>query len=244
MTATKKRAPKKPSAAGAMAVANPSSQVVDVALARNTLRVIGDKDKAEQVKAELAVEGVVTNAALTRTFGAPLTGEIGITEALHSLRSTIGEVNSGDLHAAEAMLMAQAVALNAVFGEMARRSHQNMGDYLDATDRYLRLALKAQNQCRATLETLAMMKNPPVVFARQANFANGPQQVNNSIQQPPHAPALQNNSGPTEQSYGGMHAKTLDTRAAGTTGRADPQLETLGEVNRPAHSRRKGTKPE
>jgi hypothetical protein len=31
-------------------------------------------------------------------------------------------------------------------------------EYLDATDRYLRLALKAQGQCRATLETLAAIK--------------------------------------------------------------------------------------
>ena len=38
----------------------------------------------------------------------------------------------------------------------------------------MKLALKAQNQCRMTLETLAAIKNPPVIYARQANFANGP----------------------------------------------------------------------
>jgi hypothetical protein len=44
----------------------------------------------------------------------------------------------------------------------------------------MRLALKAQSQCRATLETLSVVKNPPsVAFVRQANIANGPQQVNN-----------------------------------------------------------------
>jgi hypothetical protein len=41
----------------------------------------------------------------------------------------------------------------------------------------MRLALKAQSQCRTTAETLAVMRNPPV-FARQANVVNGPQQVN------------------------------------------------------------------
>ena len=40
----------------------------------------------------------------------------------------------------------------------------------------MRMALKAQNQCRMTLETLATIKNPPVVFAKQANTAQGPQQ--------------------------------------------------------------------
>lgn len=40
-----------------------------------------------------------------------------------------------------------------------------------------RMALKAQNQCRMTLETLATIENPPVVFARQANVTTGPQQI-------------------------------------------------------------------
>jgi len=42
------------------------------------------------------------------------------------------------------------------------------------------MALKAQNQCRMTLKTLATIKNPHVEFARQANINNaGQQQVNN-----------------------------------------------------------------
>ena len=50
---------------------------------------------------------------------------------------------------------------------------------MQAAETYVRLALKAQAQCRATLETLATIKNPPVVYARQANIAAGRQQVNN-----------------------------------------------------------------
>jgi hypothetical protein len=38
----------------------------------------------------------------------------------------------------------------------------------------MHLALKAQGQCRATLETLATIKSPPMVIARQANIAHGP----------------------------------------------------------------------
>jgi hypothetical protein len=41
-------------------------------------------------------------------------------------------------------------------------------------------AFKAQAQCRATFETIALSKNPPV-FARQANIAQGPQQINNTM---------------------------------------------------------------
>jgi hypothetical protein len=44
----------------------------------------------------------------------------------------------------------------------------------------MRLALKAQSQCRATIETLAEIKNPqPVAFVQQADVAHGPQQINN-----------------------------------------------------------------
>ena len=33
---------------------------------------------------------------------------------------------------------------------------------VDQIARFTRLALKAQGQCRATIETLALMKNPPL----------------------------------------------------------------------------------
>jgi len=45
----------------------------------------------------------------------------------------------------------------------------------------MRPVLKAQSQCRTTIETLSEMKNPkPVAFVQQANIANEPQQVNNA----------------------------------------------------------------
>ena len=42
----------------------------------------------------------------------------------------------------------------------------------------MRLALKTQSQCRATVETLAALKNPPLVFAKQANIQFEPLYVN------------------------------------------------------------------
>jgi hypothetical protein len=61
------------------------------------------------------------------------------------------------------------VTLNAMFTQLANQSTQSQ--CVDQLDRYMRLALKAQGQCRATLETLAAIKNPPTLFARQANIA-------------------------------------------------------------------------
>lgn len=48
----------------------------------------------------------------------------------------------------------------------------------------MQLAVKAQSNCRATAEALDLMQNPPTVFARQANIAIGPQQVNNGVPTP------------------------------------------------------------
>jgi len=52
---------------------------------------------------------------------------------------------------------------------MARRAAMNMNGNIQATETYMRMALKAQSQSRSTLETLSAVKNPPIVFAKQAN---------------------------------------------------------------------------
>jgi hypothetical protein len=44
----------------------------------------------------------------------------------------------------------------------------------------MQLALKAQNQSRATLQALVQLKQPSqITFVKQANIAQGHQQVNN-----------------------------------------------------------------
>jgi hypothetical protein len=143
---------------------------------RKVMKLAGDPKDRERLLADLTVEGLFTNAVTLQTFSTPVAGDIGITEAVQSLRRTVATVSSGDLSAAETMLVGQAGALNAIFAELARRAALNMGQHPDAFERYMRLALKAQGQARATLETLAAIKNPPVVFARQANINNGGQQ--------------------------------------------------------------------
>jgi len=120
------------------------------------------------------VRASVTVASFSNVFGDADLGAL-----IGELQKQAKRVHGGDLKRAESMLMTQAHTLDAIFNELARRSALNMGEYINAAERYMRLALKAQSQCRATLETLSTIKNPPVVFAKQANIANGPQQVNN-----------------------------------------------------------------
>jgi hypothetical protein len=193
-----------------------------------------------QAAAEMMVGGLATNAVTAVGFS-KIFGELDLSECVTALATVTQRVNGGDLSNAEALLTAQSVVLNTIFTELARRSMLNMGEYLDAADRYMRLALKAQGQCRATIETLALMKNPPTVFARQANIANGPQQVNNTLNRA--EPASQSDLaraeiseiGPNELLEG--HGERLDTGAKRTTARGDQAVATVGTVNRPKDRR-------
>lgn len=167
---------------------------------------------------------------------------IGVSD-ISALRDTIEAqtkaMQGGDMGEIEAMLFAQALTLQTTFTALSRKAAANAGEYMGATDTYLRLALKAQGQCRATLETLANIKNPrPVAFVKQANIAQN-QQVNN-------------NAGESLESSTRTHAreKTVnqpnelltDTRAThdnpmdtGTTrkaSRSNPKMETVGKGHR------------
>ena len=200
------------------------------------LQVIRDPSKTEDRQfADLVSDGLASNAATAIRFIKQEHGDVSLTELVASLREQGEAVNRGDLAAAERMLSAQAVALNAVFAEMARRAALNMGEHLGATESYMRLALKAQSQSRATVETLAAIKNPPVVFARQANINNGGQQQVNNGTAPPlataHAHAEKSQSAPTEL-LEATNVQRLDTRAASAAGGTDQGLAPMGALNR------------
>ena len=209
---------------------------------------ISDKpDKSrDALLAELALGGVINGATLAVDFSKGNYGELSLTECISELGKKVRNVHKGNLQDAETILTAQAVALDAIFMSLARRAQMNMGEYIDAADRYMRLALKAQGQCRATLETLAAIRNPPVVFAKQANIAQGPQQVNNTVNKTEgnfesstrgRAPAHAGNPNSVQNEL--LEDKSHETERVdfGTSGAAvsrDPAMATMGEIHRPA----------
>lgn len=170
---------------GSITGAKMSTDLAKPAAGKAPLRVADKLDKSqEQVHADLALNPAVNAAATVQAFGAGTIGKLEISETLEAVMQTVAKVRKGDMSGPEAVLVAQASALNSIFTELARRAALNMAEYIEASEKYMRLALKAQAQCRATIETLAEMKNPPLVIARQANVANGPQQVNNGAPLP------------------------------------------------------------
>jgi len=180
------------------------------------------------------------NAAVARTLMRP---EVGAASAIelwqkdtHDVNALAAElagqvqaVNGGDLRRAEGMLISQAHTLNDLFNILLRRvTTQTM---LPQWEAYMRAAMKAQSQCRMTLEALAEMKNPrAVAFVRQANFANGPQQVNNGPTST-HAGARAEDSQPPIKQLEQQHGEWLDTGASGTTSGTDPHLEAVGAID-------------
>jgi len=106
--------------------------------------------------------------------------ELDMGSLMAELSQQVAAVRKDDMGRPEEMLTAQAYTLDALFNTLTRRSLMNMGEHLEATEQYMRLALRAQAQSRSTLEALAEIKNPRnVAFVKQANVAHGPQQVNN-----------------------------------------------------------------
>jgi len=146
-----------------------------------------------------------------------MTDTVDVPTLVQTLKEQGAAANRNDLSQAEAMLMNQATALQSLFARMAERA--TGAEYMPNFEIFMRVALKAQSQCRATLETLAAIKNPPIVYAKQANVTTGPQQVNNVT----HTGRKQNQSIELlEQSNGNY----LDSRAQSTAGHADQLLHT------------------
>ena len=137
----------------------------------------------------------------------------------------------GDMSRAEDMLLAQAHALSGLFSHLVSRA---MGaKHLDILESYMRMSLKAQNQCRATLQTLGELKSPKqVAFVRQANIGNQVQ-VNNGTKP---ARTRKNRNVPNEL-LEVEHGERMDTRATSAAGNADPAMATLEAQHRPQKRR-------
>src|SRR3546814_7171170 len=100
------------------------------------------------------------NANLAMSFGAQMFGDQlkpDIAESSAVLVEEIQRAMKGDLSLASRIFTSQAISLDALFTDMARRSGNNMGHYPDEGDRYIRQGHKYKAACRSTLEALARL---------------------------------------------------------------------------------------
>jgi hypothetical protein len=193
-----------------------------------------DKERADAFAA-LALKPSVNAAAVMVEYTKPL-GNQDLGALARGLSDGIKDLWGGDMKGAEAMLYGQAHALQTIFMNLARRATSQ--EYLKQWEAYLRMAMKAQNQCRMTLETLATIKNPPVVIARQANINNGgQQQVNNGVDPGPVSVASRAGDSESKKTelLEAANGERLDPGAAGATSSADQVLAPVGGIDRTAN---------
>lgn len=163
----------------------------------------------------------------------PFVKDVDVPILMKHLRDQAGAVQGGNMTHAEAMLTNQATALQSLFARLVERGMCQTT--IPILESFMKLALRAQNQCRATLETLATIKNPPVVYARQANFANGPQQINNGKE----APRAREDKIEQNQLLEAIPNERMDLRAKETAGGTNQELATVGKIDRATDRERK-----
>jgi hypothetical protein len=143
------------------------------------------KDR-RQIEATLSLSPVLSAAALIEkngTVNCTPPDETGdpirtVMRMSLALREKVADVKRGDMSGMEEMLVAQSHALDALFHNLASSAQEQPS--MKNLEGKMKLALRAQSQCRATIETLSAVKNPrqAVALVRQANIASV-QQVNN-----------------------------------------------------------------
>jgi hypothetical protein len=149
-----------------------------------------------------------------------------------AIRGYAHAITAGDTARSEAMLISQATALQSLFVRLVERGFAQ--DSLPQYETHMRLAFKAQSQCRATLQALTELKQGPLIFAQQANVSGGgPIQVNSGI-----ARACETETSPNQLSGIQNELPTNRGTAAGAIARY-PSMEALAAIDRPEKHRRK-----
>ena len=193
----------------------------------NAFEVVKSKDTTSQALAKLATTSTLSAVTLKSYSGAG--DALDVADLVPEMLKAGDKVVDGDLSLVERMLVNQAITLDAIFNNMAQRSHKQ--DTYKGIEVLMRLALKAQAQARSTAEALALLKNP-MPYIKQANMTTGPQQVNNTYAGTPSHSGIQSGAGNSRSEPNKLleadHGQRLDIGAQAAAGRANQKLETVG----------------
>ncbi|AOF85687.1 hypothetical protein BSY239_684 [Hydrogenophaga sp. RAC07] len=198
-----------------------------------------------QATAKAALKASLNAAMVVDDFNGNILGkDMELHEIVRALSDNMSRVHGGDLTLIEGMLVGQATALQTIFTSLAKRAQRQ--EHLRQYESFLGLALKAQSQSRTTIQTLIDLKFPrQATFVKQANIANGPQQVNNGAQSPagegaPESRAQEIPNPPNKLLEAAAHEGIrVDTRTASAPGRSDSVMEAVGAIHRTEDTRGK-----
>jgi peptidyl-tRNA hydrolase len=141
----------------------------------------GPDETGDEAAARILLEPHLRHGLSASAFARQVFGKAceqpGLMDYVNHMRNVTGAADVGDLTMVSGLLAAQAVTLDAMFTELARRSANNITKHVDAAERYGRLALKAQANSRATLEALVKLHQPREQTVRHVHVNEGGQAV-------------------------------------------------------------------
>jgi hypothetical protein len=140
---------------------------------KDELRISTQPGKSEEWGlAEVALDPAAHALSIAEPFNRGSFGKRGVTETYEVLTDQLKGAKRGELSHYRSMLAGQAISLDSIFTELSRRAALNMGEYIQATETYMRLALKAQAQSRATIEALERLANGREQTVRHVHVDN------------------------------------------------------------------------
>jgi hypothetical protein len=189
--------------------------------------------------AEAVLNPTAANAMTTLDYSKTFGSNLSLQEVLNVMNDNAKQVKEGKLDYLESMLTSQATVLNSIFTDFARRAV--VAPNVPQLEVYLRMAFKAQSQCRTTIEAIGELKFPKqATFIRQANIANQ-QQVNNGLCHSPsdvNPRASKKNLTPSNELLTEtLHAK-LDKGRTRKPSKTYSRVEAVGVFNRSKDHRR------
>ena len=185
-------------------------------------RITGQDDLKTSTEYFLSQSTIGASTTKSLNFNGGISNEnISLEYAKEVLENSFKELQEGDLSILEEMLLSQAFALNMAFNSLSVRASRQPD--ASTMQMLMNLCFKAQNQSRATIDSLVRLKQPNnTQFIKQANIAQGHQQVNNLTEK---------NLTPQNELLKGSYAE-LDTGTTRTPAGIDTALEALGTINR------------
>lgn len=225
-----------------------SQQAEQVTVPPNGVTInVSGLETPEHAAARTMIDGAISNAFLFQVASASMVPAFTATTTdavLLEMAKQGQAVADGDLGAVVKMLSSQMTVLNAVFANCLNKALRT--DHPQMTEAYMRMALRAQSNCRTNAEAITAITHPPhpAVFAKQANISSGPQQINNqqinldgSLS---HARTEQTETAPSKL----LEARNLDARmdggATGATADGDPEVETVEILDGTTNQHRQG----
>jgi putative sterol carrier protein len=184
-----------------------------------------DKQPESKEYAKVSLSASYMGAILSDSFTKTILPQAELDEVVSALNDKIAVIQDGNMKPIEAMLVSQAQALQTMFVTLGRMA--SVKTQLAQYTAFMNMALRAQSQSRATIQALIELKYPKqATFVKQANIANGHQQVNNATNTcaPARANEIQN---PQNQLLEAEHNEWVDYGKTATTSTIDSPMETL-----------------